>query len=269
MSGFSLEWLTLREDYDMRARNPVVLGAAISELKSKSAVRLVDLASGTGSTLRSLSPRLPARQHWELVDNDPRLLNAACASNFASNVGRNVVQLDLNSDLESVLKPPSDLITTSALLDLVSEAWLSRFARHVAAHATPVYAALTYDGRVEFSPVDPTDAVIVEAVNAHQLTDKGFGPALGPMAAAAAINNFESLGYSIVQGKSDWVIETADRNIQIELLNGWAGAAREMQSLPDRKIDGWLTRRLRAVDERASTMRVGHVDFFATPSTTR
>jgi hypothetical protein len=269
MSGFSVEWLTLRESYDARARNPIVLGAVISQLKSKAAVRLVDLGCGTGSTLRSLSPQLPARQHWDLVDNNLRLLNAACAQNFASEVGRNAVQLDLNSDLETVLEQPSDLITTSALLDLVSETWLDRFARHVAAQALPVYAALTYDGRVEFSPVDPADAAIVEAVNVHQRTDKGFGPALGPLAAAAAITCFESLGYSIVQGNSDWVIGTADRSIQFELLNGWAGAAREIQSLPGREIDGWLTRRLRAVDQYASTMRVGHVDFFATPSTTR
>ena len=109
----------------------------------------------------------------------------------------------------------------------------------------------------------------MEAVNVHQRTDKGFGPALGPLAAAAAITCFESLGYSIVQGNSDWVIGTADRSIQIELLNGWAGAAREIQSLPGREIDGWLTRRLQAVDQYASTMRVGHVDFFATPSTPR
>jgi hypothetical protein len=269
MSGFSLEWLTLRESHDVRARNPVVLDAAISQLKSKSAVRLVDLACGTGSTLRSLSPKLPSQQHWDLVDNDPRLLNAACAPNFAGDVSRTAVKLDLNSDLETVLNRPSDLITTSALLDLVSEAWLDRFARHVAAHALPLYAALTYDGRVELSPADPTDAVLVETVNAHQRTDKGFGAALGPAAAAAAIDQFESFGYSIVQGNSDWVIGTADRKIQVELLNGWAGAAREIQSLSGDKIDGWLTRRLRAVDRGASTMRVGHADFFATPSSTR
>jgi len=269
MSGFSPEWLTLRENYDVRARNPVVLGAAIAQLKAKSAVRLVDLACGTGSTLRSLCPQLPARQQWDLVDSDPRLLNAACATNFAGDIRRNAVQLDLNSDLETVLNRPSDLITTSALLDLVSEAWLDRFARHIAAHALPLYAALTYDGRVELTPADPTDAVIVETVNAHQRTEKGFGPALGPAAAAAAINKFESLGYSIVQGNSDWVIGMADRKIQVELLNGWADAAREMQSLSGSKIDGWRTRRLRAVDQGASTMRVGHIDFFATPSTTR
>jgi hypothetical protein len=269
MSGFSAEWLTLRESYDIRARNPVVLGAAISPLKSKGTVRLVDLACGTGSTLRSLSPQLSARQHWDLVDDDPRLLSAARGSNFAGDVDLNTVRLDLNGDFETVLNQPNDLITTSALLDLVSEAWLDRFARHATARALPVYAALTYDGRIELSPVDPTDAAIAAAVNAHQLSDKGFGPALGPSAAVAAISRFETLGYSIVQGNSDWVIGTADRDIQIELLNGWAAAASEMQSLPRREIDGWLTRRQRAVDRHASTMQVGHVDFFATPSTTR
>ena len=93
-----------------------------------------------------------------------------------------------------------DLITISALLDLVSEAWLDRFAGNVAARALPVYAALTYDGRIDLSPctirsMRPSSAV----VNAHQRTDKGFGPALGPSAAAAAISGFEALGYSVVQ----------------------------------------------------------------------
>jgi len=269
MSGFSVEWLTLREGYDLRARNPAVLGAAISLLKSKRAVRLVDLACGAGSTLRTLSPLLPARQHWDLVDNDPRLLNAACIGSTSDDVVLNTVQHDLNGDFEAVLNQPSDLITTSALLDLVSEAWLNRFARQLATRALPVYAALSYDGRIELSPVDEMDAAIAAAVNDHQRTDKGFGPALGPSAAVASISRFEALGYSIVQGNSDWVIGTADQEIQIELLNGWAAAASEMQSLPGHEVDGWLTRRWEAVDQRASTMRVGHVDFLATPSTMR
>lgn len=269
MSGFSVEWLTLRESYDMRARNPNVLGAALSLLRSKSAVRLVDLACGMGSTLRSLSPRLPVRQHWALVDNDSHLLNAACAGDFPGDVNLNAIQLDLNSDFEVVLNQPTDLVTLSALLDLVSEAWLDRFTGHVCSRALPVYAALTYDGRIDIDPIDQTDAAITAAVNDHQHTDKGFGAALGPSAAGSAISRFETLGYSIVQGNSDWVIGTADRDIQIELLNGWASAASEMQVLPVREIDSWLTRRRQAVDEQALTMRVGHVDFFATPSTMR
>lgn len=269
MSGFSIAWLTLREGYDRRARNPRVLAAAISLLQSKREVRLIDLACGAGSTLRTLSPHLPARQHWDLVDNDPRLLDAARGGNASDSVGLNAVRLDLNTELEVALERPGDLVTISALLDLVSGTWLERFARHASAHRLPVYAALTYDGRIDLSPSDPTDAAVAAAVNAHQQTDKGFGPALGPSGAVAAITRFEALGYSVLQGNSDWVIGTADQAIQIELLDGWAGAAREMKSLPSREIDDWLTRRKAVVDRRASTMRVGHVDFLATPSTMR
>jgi len=269
MSGFSIEWLALREIYDRRARNPKVLAAAISPLKLKSTVRLVDLACGAGSTRRTLGPHLPKQQYWDLIDNDPGLLNAACRESVSKDVNLNTVHLDLNRDIEIALDRPTDLVTISALLDLVSEDWLDRFARRAASRAIPVYAALTYDGGIELSPSDPTDAAVIAAVNAHQHTDKGFGPALGPSGATAAISRFETLGYWVIQGDSDWIIGTADQGIQIELLNGWAAAAREMQSLPTQDINDWLARRRAAVDRQSSTMRVGHVDFFAAPSAMR
>jgi hypothetical protein len=269
MSSFSVEWLNLRESYDKRARNPQVLTAVASLLQSKSAVRLVDLACGAGSTLRTLTPHLPARQHWDLVDNDPRLLDIACRSNVSRDISLHAIQLDINEGFEAALRQPSDLITISALLDLVSDTWLDRFARHAASRAVPVYAALSYDGRIELSPSDLADAAVTAAVNAHQHTDKGFGPALGPSGGIAAISRFEALGYSVLRGNSDWVIGTADQEIQIELLNGWGAAAREMGSLSGQDIDDWLVRRRTAIARRTSTMRVGHVDFFATPSTMR
>ena len=72
-----------------------------------------------------------------------------------------------------------------------------------------------------------------------------------------------------MHGNSDWVIGTADQEIQLELLAGWATAASEVEALPRRDIDNWLARRKDGVGARASTMRVGHVDFFATPIATR
>src|SRR5439155_27096120 len=68
MSGFSADWLMLREPYDLRARNLTVLVAVETSLRPRSQVQIVDLASGTGSTLRALSPRLPKRQNWTLID---------------------------------------------------------------------------------------------------------------------------------------------------------------------------------------------------------
>lgn len=265
MSGFSAEWLALRESHDVRARNPVVLDAMASLFKPRDAASVVDLACGAGSTVRALSSHLPARQHWRLVDNDQRLLTLACSGKYTGDVRLDAVPLDLTGNFEGVFDGTIDLITASALLDLVSENWLDRFARNIAARALSVYAALTYDGRIELSPADRLDAVIASAVNAHQQTDKGFGPALGSSAAAAAISKFEALGYSVVHGSSDWLIGAADHEIQLELLDGWANAAREVEALPHRDIDNWLTRRKGEVGAGVSTMRVGHVDFFATP----
>lgn len=269
MSGFSAEWLALRESYDLRARNPIVLDAVADLFKPHDAVNVVDLACGAGSTVRALGSHLPARQHWDLVDSDQRLLALACSGKSTGDISLNAVPIDLSGNFEVVLDSTKDLITISALLDLVSENWLDRFASHVASHALPVYAALTYDGRIDISPSDPLDETITSAVNSHQRTDKGFGPALGPSAAAAAIPRFEALGYSVVQGNSDWVIGVADQAIQLELLAGWATAASEIEALPRRDIDNWLARRKDGVGARASTMRVGHVDFFATPMAIR
>ena len=264
MSGFSAAWLALREPHDRRARNAEVLDAVVAAFASHISLNVADIGCGTGSTYRALSPRLPPTQRWRLYDNDLSLLARA---NGPANV--TTVPLDLAHDLEAALDGAVDLVTTSALLDLVSPAWLERFATEAAARRLPVYAALSYDGRAKLDPADALDVKIVAAVNAHQRTDKGFGRALGPAAARAAIEQFERLDYVVVQGVSDWVFQPPDREIQAEILSGWAAAARETGDLPLGDVIGWLTRRRELVSQGRSTIRVGHVDFFARPTGTR
>ena len=267
MSGFSADWLALREPFDLRARSPVVLDAVAGFFARQHSVRVIDLASGTGSTLRALSPKLPPRQSWMLVDNDPDLLAAATSKN--QDVSVTVVARDLSRDPEAALEETVDLVATSALLDLVSDAWLHRVATAVAARAIPFYAALSYDGRVVFTPADPFDAAVVGAVNLHQRTDKGFGAALGPAAAGMVPSCFEALGYSVMTGASDWVMGPEDCEMQDELVDGWARAARETGTLSGKDITGWLARRCTTIADRRSSLVVGHLDFFAVPSATR
>jgi hypothetical protein len=269
MTGFSAYWLALREPYDLRARNPVVLEAVAAFLRPRSSARVVDLASGTGSTLRALGSHLPTRQSWKLIDNDAGLLRRATTMPLPADIGVAAVPLDLDRDLETAIEGAIDLVATSALLDLVSETWLDRLARAVTARSIPLYAALSYDGRIVFTPSDPFDASISAAVNAHQRMDKGFGPALGPAAAAFAIPRFEALGYQVVQGESDWVMGPQDAEIQHEILTGWASAAQETGLLSSAEAEAWLTRRRTAIDRGRSSLRIGHFDFFATPRATR
>ena len=269
MSGFSAEWLALREPYDGRARNRDVLKSVATAAAADDAVAVVDLACGIGSTVRALAPRLPQRQDWRLVDNDLSLLARAAAGKKLPGIAVTRIPVDLTRDLEAALDGPVNLVTASALLDLVSADWLERLVTEVAARRLPFYAALNYDGRVVFDPVDRLDAAVIAGVNEHQQTDKGFGPALGPRAAEAAIASFEAAGYAVVHGHSDWRLLPRDHDIQRDMLAAWAGAAREIGavSLPD--AAAWLTRRRDLLAAGRSAITVGHVDIFARPIGTR
>jgi hypothetical protein len=265
MTGFSAAWLALRERHDRKARNTEVLDALARAFANRGSIAVVDLACGTGATLRAISSRLPPRQDWRLVDNDLGLLARAAALGRPPDLSVLARAVDLARDLELALDGPTDLIATSALLDLVSSTWIDRLAVEAAARSLPLYAALSYDGRTEFAPVEKHDQAVIAAVNAHQRTDKGFGRALGPDAASAAVRAFQRVGYAVQEGRSDWILQPADREIQLQLLAGLAIAAREIGSLEGQAIAGWLEQRQANVVAGCSIMRVGHVDFLATP----
>jgi len=263
--SFSAEWLSLREPYDMRARNPVVLNEVLGAFRRKPDLRVIDLGCGTGSTLRTLSPKLAAKQEWRLVDYDPALLTRAAESAAALDLPIRPITADLNRELEAVLQEPGDLVTNSALLDLVSESWIDGLIDVAASRNLSVYAALNYDGRIEMSPLHPLDEAVVQAVNQHQRGDKGFGPALGPGAADATIAKFMQRGFSVVHGPADWVAAEADRAFQNAIVGGWAEAARDTNTITAKDESAWLSFRQAEIAAGRSRLVVGHVDFFAVP----
>jgi len=265
MSGFSADWLALREPYDLAARNPAVLDEVAGAFADQHSISVVDLGCGTGSTLRAVAKRLPSCQSWRLVDNDLGLL--ARAANLAQPSGISIVTkpVDLVRDLELALEGPLDLVTISALLDLVSLEWLDRLAIEVAARRLPVYAAVTYDGRVGIEPSESADLEILACVNAHQRTDKGFGPALGSSAGARAVQRFVQVGYEVAQGHSDWRLGSGDRAIQEALFAGWAELAMQSGKVSSGVVSSWLACRRSHLAGGRSCLTVGHLDMFARP----
>lgn len=267
MSGFSPEWLALREPVDLRARNTDVLVEVTHYCARFTAPHITDLASGTGSTLRALQPHLPGGQIWRLTDYDKVLIERAHAMTYADYPKLTVetLQCDLSKGIEPLLDDPVDLLTTSGFLDLVSASWLDALVDAVVARIIPFYATLSYDGRIAMTPLHPLDQGIIEAVNAHQKGDKGFGPALGPDAAAHAINRFEQAGYTVHQGRSDWAPRKSEDVFQRELITGWAQAASETTLLSPNDIGAWLIERLGFIEAGTSKLTIGHVDFLACP----
>lgn len=264
--SFSAEWLALREPIDHAARNDDVIAAVNELLVDKKTARLTDIGSGTGSTIRALTPALKSDIAWHLVDNDTALLDIARKEAAGADVV--TTNTDLSQSLDAVFSHPTDLITTSAFLDLVSKDWIASFVSAVSERQLPFYAALSYDGRAGVIPPLESDDIILAAFNTHQKTDKGLGTALGPDAADVAISCFEEAGYTVTYGLSDWRAGPDNAAFQQMLLDGWRGAASEIRPDLKNEFDDWYSKRLALIEEGHTTgasVFVGHVDFLALP----
>jgi SAM-dependent methyltransferase len=287
MSDFSRDWLALREPYDANARSRDPLDNLRAWRDVRGPLRVMDLGAGAGANLRYLAPRLGGDQEWLLVDHSEDLLEAAgrALRGWAFDHGVELAEedrgmrlrlpggecrvgstvLDLAEDFADLDLTGVDLVTASALLDLVSEGWLESLVRACATARCAVLFALSYDGRISWRPTDARDPLVLSLINGHQRTDKGFGPALGPHAAERCARILRDCGYRMALARSDWLLANSDRAIQRALVGGWASAARELA--PDRSelIDAWLERRLGLIDRAASQLRVGHRDLLALP----
>ena len=270
MSEFSIEWLNLREASDHKARDRHLLKTAanwLNDLKSKDKV-IVDLGSGTGSTIRGLQryTTLAPSIQWRLVDNDPELLAEA--------VHRHSEEYSIESflvDLSATQKLPLEsvsLITASALLDLVSSNFIRDLCQLIKEknedRPLGFYSALNYDGCIKWTPFHPLDAAILMNFNTDQRRDKGFGPALGPDATDFLKTQFHSTKFQCLSAKSPWLLGSADYLLTESLINGISGVAIQTGGLTNSDIQDWKTFRIENV--RTGTCYLGHTDIVVLPN---
>ncbi len=282
-------WLALREAVDAASRSTSLTRAVAEAISTKNPLRVLDLATGTGSNLRYLMDRLPGDQRWLVVDQSSTLLEELLERTASWGTGRGyrftreAMGCTITSDRQHcrVETLPLDLgrldtvdageifagrhlVTASALLDLVSEQWL----RSVAARCREVGAAalftITYSGRSSCTPMEPEDGMILDLFNRHQRTDKGLGgPAAGPDATAYGVRCFEEVGYQVGIESSDWTLRSDQAELQRQLITGWATAATEVAPGEASAIERWRARRIKHVDVGISHVVVGHYDLAA------
>ncbi len=252
MTGeFSETWLGLREPADAEAR-----AADLADLLPGPVRTVRDLGCGTGSLARWLAPRLPGPQHWILMDRDPALLEHAAAHVRVDGVTVTTELGDVTA-LTAADLTGTDLLTCSALLDLLTEGEIAALAAAAAESRTPVLFTLSVAGEVTLDPAWPEDAAVAAAFDEHQRRETGGRRLLGPDAPAAAATAFEKAGATVVTRPSPWRLGPDRPELTAQWLRGWVGAARVQR--PDLQLDAYLANRL--ADLPRAT--VGHVDLLA------
>lgn len=275
-SVFDAHWLSLREPADHRARSEHLTNRLQHWLDARPAatgavpVRL-DIGSGTGSNGRYLIPRIGG-EHWVLLDQDSALL--ARAARALSETGHHsardlvietVSQRLSGSDFQDQIPESVELITASALIDLVSADWLGALARVAADRQCALLIVLSYSGEVSLAPVHPDDGTVLAAVNQHQHRDKGEGAALGPEATDCLCERLQALGYAVETDDSPWHLDHRDCDLQAALIKGWSEAAVEQAPALIAVVRAWRHERLAQARAGQLTIRVGHRDLLALP----
>ncbi len=278
MSGFSPEWLALREPADQRARSRDVFAACAAAFKDRADLNICDMGAGTGASVRALAHLLPARQTWTLVDHDAANLTASrdalrAWADRAEMEGDALIlhhqgqRIVVSTRVQDFAKAPrcwnedTHLVTASALFDLASAGWIARFTDALVKERVGLFATLTVDGIMQAVPEHPLDTHVFTRFRDHQTGDKGFGPSAGGEAARLLEEALVARGYHLTAGDSPWILENTDAALIAALIDGIAGAAGET-GMAAGQLENWRAAR------RLDTHRlvIGHRDVFAVPT---
>ena len=261
-------WLRLREPTDAAARSEDLLALVREAVADAPRVVVHDLGCGTGSMARWLAPRLGGRQHWVMYDQDPDLLEYA-ASALADRPGLTweTRQADVtrvtSADLSAFSGPATagrSLVTASSLLDLLTADEVDRIVQACVDADCPALLTLSVTGVVDLMPVDPLDAEITAAFNAHQRRTINGRRLLGPDAVAATVAAFTRRGVEPVVRASAWRLGADDRDVLVEWLAGWLGAACEQRPELAEPARAYAQERLAQAADGRLRVVVGHED---------
>jgi hypothetical protein len=265
----SARWLALREPADAAARPLELVGHLRGALPAADRQVIHDLGGGTGAMGRWLAPLVPGPQHWIVHDRDADLLAIAAEEHPRRAADGAAVTVEPKHSDITRLQPgelaEATLITTSALLDMLTERELGGLVGICAAVGCPVLLTLSVVGRVGVSPADPLDGRVGAAFNAHQRRSTDRGRLLGPDAVAVAVEGFTRQGATVLLRPSPWRLGALQSELAAEWFAGWIGAACEQQPELARETDAYTRRRLAQARAGQLEITVEHADVLVLP----
>lgn len=264
----STEWLALREPADAAARARDLAEHLGQRIPAPGRWLIHDLGGGTGAMGRWLAPLLPGPQHWVVHDRDPDLLEVAAADlPGPASDGAAVTVETRQSDITRLRRDDladATLITTSALLDMLTEDELERLITASAGAGCPILLTLSVVGRVGLTPSDPLDLRLASAFNAHQRRLTERGRLLGPDAVTRAVERFGRLGAKVLVRPSPWRLGVEQADLAAEWFTGWVAAACEQEVELADETGPYARERLAQARAGRLTVTVEHADLLVT-----
>jgi hypothetical protein len=268
----SSEWLGLREPADAAARARELVEHLDGQLLDTGHWVIHDLGCGTGAMGRWLAPLLSGPQHWILHDRDVDLLAIATAAPPGPAGDAAAITVETRHSDITRLHPGdvagANLITASALLDLLTQEELAGLATLCAGTGCPMLLTLSGVGRVELSPADPLDGRVAAAFDAHQRRATERGRLLGPDAVAIAVEEFSRRGAETLVRPSRWRLGASQAALAMEWFTGWVAAACAQQADLAAVIDVYARRRLAQASAGQLAVTVDHADLLVLPGRT-
>jgi hypothetical protein len=266
--GVDASWLAARVAADTMAREATV-STLLPQLTEHvgpgpdTDVRIIDVGAGSGANQRWLAPRLPFRQQWVHLDNDPSILSQTPDAGRTEFVVGGIDALGqlLEGRPTSGIRRP-EAITCAAVLDVLTRRDLALLCDLISDRRVPALLSLSVTGEMTIRPSERADGALLDAFNAHQRRD---GRA-GPDAPDLVVKQCRRTGVRVEAVSTPWVLNaTNDRFFLERFLRERVAAAVEHEPALGPAGASWLRHRLAQLDHPDTRITVGHRDLLLLP----
>ncbi|BBM84035.1 class I SAM-dependent methyltransferase [Candidatus Uabimicrobium amorphum] len=254
--SFSKEWLSLRRDFDNRARNKCIEKCVAQYFTHP--IHIMDIGTGTGNNVVYYQEKFEDSS-WTLVDSDADLLDVC-----RKNLRQNIREMQHGSILDLDNFQGVDLITANAIFDLFSPEQFVSFAQKIHAYGVSLLATLNYKS-MYFTPQAPQDKVYIEMYNQHMTRKQNFGCAMGERCTQKITDVLlDKLCYNVHMGKSDWIIDSSSPKMVKHILQFMFNALSEMTS-DTTTLQNWVEDKQKMFQQKSVQLCISHSDIFAHP----
>lgn len=284
-----IQWLAHRFACDAEARNHEIEHKFLAFFEQhQTALKVVDVGSGTGANFKYYFSRIPHQQEWILIEQNGDLIEACRAGlqTFANEKGYNCqVQAKLLTITDSgktatvwVMQgsvdhleqltdlPRTDVVTANAVFDLLSYEQFDTLVGKLARHDVCLLATLNYY-ETSFLPFSEKDHRFMRWYHMHMKRPQPFGIAMGPDCSKEMLDLLTQHHMMIEQEGSQWHLKKSHTTMHHYLLHFIEHALAELNLSPEEKQDfsAWLDYRKKLCRARELEIIIDHSDIFAYP----